>query len=378
MGAVFPPDQTHHEATLASLGTALGSTERLIGKVGFEAAAETILGRHAERPPWIHSELTHKQAVMSLFIVGIRQAQKKSPTPFSVQADSDDANVQGLARRFMEMGAKALIGNTLVQTRHMCWYERAGKRIYEVSPGLAERLRHTELKGLVTDDLRLPHEAIYLVVPSSAELSVKSPITGIYMCEDKEHRLGRVWHVMACGPDSAGVDFRSHFFRIMLPPKATLDEALAATKADMASAVSLIGFHANDEWEGMFRWAMNAVIYATWSDAEKLDVMLNRDAERLHDRIQKLPANSQKRDRLREELRGMDPRKRIILGRSIRPEPAHTGGSGKELDVRVRVQGHWKKQAHGEGFSLRKTIWIQPYWKGPEDGVMGSAVHRLV
>lgn len=31
------------------------------------------------------------------------------------------------------------------------------------------------------------------------------------------------------------------------------------------------------------------------------------------------------------------------------------------------VRGHYKRQAHGPGASMRKVIWIEPYWRGPED-----------
>ncbi len=30
------------------------------------------------------------------------------------------------------------------------------------------------------------------------------------------------------------------------------------------------------------------------------------------------------------------------------------------------VRGHWKNQAHGPRSSLRKRIWIKPFWKGDE------------
>jgi hypothetical protein len=42
--------------------------------------------------------------------------------------------------------------------------------------------------------------------------------------------------------------------------------------------------------------------------------------------------------------------------------------SGRTLDVRLIVMGHWKRQVHGENRSLRKWIWVCPYYKGPEFG----------
>lgn len=40
---------------------------------------------------------------------------------------------------------------------------------------------------------------------------------------------------------------------------------------------------------------------------------------------------------------------------------------GGKLTVQFLVRGHWKNQAHGPHQSLRKRIWLQPFWKGNEE-----------
>jgi hypothetical protein len=45
--------------------------------------------------------------------------------------------------------------------------------------------------------------------------------------------------------------------------------------------------------------------------------------------------------------------------------PLSTGG-GHTIDKRFVVRGHWRMQSYGEKHSLRKSMWIKPYWKGPE------------
>ncbi len=35
--------------------------------------------------------------------------------------------------------------------------------------------------------------------------------------------------------------------------------------------------------------------------------------------------------------------------------------------VQFVVRGHWREQAYGPNLSLRKRIWIKPFWKGPEE-----------
>lgn len=41
------------------------------------------------------------------------------------------------------------------------------------------------------------------------------------------------------------------------------------------------------------------------------------------------------------------------------------------------VRGHWKLQAHGAAMSQRKTIWVQPYWRGPEDSPVALRAHAI-
>lgn len=52
--------------------------------------------------------------------------------------------------------------------------------------------------------------------------------------------------------------------------------------------------------------------------------------------------------------------------------PANTGngstGIGDKLEVRTLVRGHYRQQPHGPRKALRRTQWIAPFWRGPEDG----------
>ncbi len=49
----------------------------------------------------------------------------------------------------------------------------------------------------------------------------------------------------------------------------------------------------------------------------------------------------------------------MALGKRHAPE-------GWKVGIRHVVRGHWKAQAHGAGRTLRKQMWIEPYWRGPE------------
>lgn len=53
------------------------------------------------------------------------------------------------------------------------------------------------------------------------------------------------------------------------------------------------------------------------------------------------------------------------------------GASRAPVSVRIVVAGHWKHQPYGPGLSLRKVIWVEPYWRGPEDAPIAIRPHVI-
>jgi len=54
------------------------------------------------------------------------------------------------------------------------------------------------------------------------------------------------------------------------------------------------------------------------------------------------------------------------------------GKSRSSPTVQCLVRGHWKQQPFGKGGSDRKNIFIEPYWRGPEDAPIASRNHLIV
>ena len=50
---------------------------------------------------------------------------------------------------------------------------------------------------------------------------------------------------------------------------------------------------------------------------------------------------------------------------------------GASPTVQFVVRGHWRNQACGPKLSSHKTIWIQPYWKGPEEAPINIRPHII-
>lgn len=70
------------------------------------------------------------------------------------------------------------------------------------------------------------------------------------------------------------------------------------------------------------------------------------------------------------------PDVRIIdLRRHSRPRPeADTDTDRRKVSVRFMVRGHWKRQAYGPKRGLRKTIYVAPFLKGPDNAPLKTDV----
>lgn len=70
---------------------------------------------------------------------------------------------------------------------------------------------------------------------------------------------------------------------------------------------------------------------------------------------------------------GPPPHRNIFIGRPIsldaRPAVAQyiSGAKSSAPSVQSLVRGHYKRQVIGVSRAGRKVIWIEPYWRGPED-----------
>lgn len=70
----------------------------------------------------------------------------------------------------------------------------------------------------------------------------------------------------------------------------------------------------------------------------------------------------------------------VNLRRRPVPEGREAPQSGRDYHVRWIVKGHWRDQAHGPQWSLRRRQYIAPYLKGPDDAPVkapGRTVNKI-
>lgn len=396
-------EPTHPEELRTRYATPRTFGRRLVEKRGPLAAFEAW--RAGDLDGAIPAGIPADAVGPSILHAALAALLKAQPDPHSRSVSPEAAQLL----KALSETLGTLRADSIVQAmRQELLFDLSGRHVYEVSPGLAVRLKDTALLNLRTEDLRLPYPSLFLVIPREAGLLVEAPhlgalkervgdldvqgvplvpAVGAYVAATRTPEGHRLWELAFVEPfgDKPPPEDEPvlHHFSVQLRDGISLDEALDET--DQLAAVErgqLGGAGAEYDratWRDRFRFVMNAVIYATWPDADREDVILNKEARQLWERLKKAPAGSSKRERIRDQLRGLDERRRTYLGRGIsQVEAVPAGQDGKPLSVLSRVQGHWKKQPHGPGGALRKLIWVEPYWRGPHEGALGAAIHGLV
>ena len=282
--------------------------------------------------------------------------------------------------------------------QRVLWQEE-GRKVYEIAPGLAEHLTHTEVHNVKTEYLQLPFKSISIQVPWQAHLVLPKKITD-YMIEngfDNKSGLAleavgdrpvecfivseglysgstdsdpqRAWQitVIAGGQEATrgGLpDFACYSYELPLVAGKTVQECVALRERDVSTAIHVS--NGSPDWKTYFYWILNFILYLSYEPTCEVQEIINsREYRQLKERIVKLPA-SPKKDKLKERLKTIPPESRLYVGRGHPRIPTVTEpGSGTPLTVRIMVTGHWRNQAFGTGWQEHKLIWIRPFWRGP-------------
>lgn len=299
-----------------------------------------------------------------------------------------------------------------ITTLFMLWFmddsiRSCGDKAYIVKPDLRWALENTELKGFPSDELRLPFPAVY--IDAEGLVDIYNPTTGIhkalgvYITEDLA-RHPRTWRLMLVGkgrPDSElGVEYDDalYHFQILFPENSTVDEAIKYTfdflmqtngpgerevELDFEGQVLKIktGFAEWDNkehfvrmWQNlitMFKYVMNVMVYSTTQDADVKFRATSPAYAALRDRAMK--AAGDKRRRLFDQLKKVEPNNAFVLGGSvvIDRHPKEAEGLVEDHErrkqrVRSLVSGHYRTYWIGSGRTESVRKWLSPFWRGPE------------
>jgi hypothetical protein len=266
---------------------------------------------------------------------------------------------------------KIKLASYLAFARARTW---ANNSNYLVAPGLLQQLQETKLTGVTCADIKLPFDVITVHLSRPVPLKTYKVYKLALFIEQFQDT--RILTIIAFARHI--VNAKDNFIVLPIPlmEDATFDTTIAHQMDKETETLDEDG--TNQTLMGLCNLVANTIMYATWPDADILDEFTNPQAKILWNKIQGTPP-SKRRDRLQAMLDSMDTTKHKVLGSSIiyisrqqaeKEDNDLAQQTGKKLVLRVRVAGHWTNQAHGPRHSLRKRIWIQPYWKGPEDGFL--------
>jgi hypothetical protein len=283
----------------------------------------------------------------------------------------------------------------------------AGHKTYTMTSDLTYSLRNTNLHKYQCDWLRAPVPACYIEFPKgeftfttySDELTpsdtgfITLPVEGAYILEDTTPLGMRLWRVVVICQYQDKPSEQVHINHYYIPLRdgtavdTCLEEASSMMKGEQICEVTLPGNEIGkvghisgrtDKWddvivkssEEIFKFLMNCVIYITRDDADLIFADTSPEYSRMKARM--LAAKGKKREELKKRLKGLDNNVRVVVGKNYtinRWDEKHAshGDGSRHITVRTLVSGHWRKQPCGTGHLDRKTIWIEPHWRGPEE-----------
>lgn len=289
----------------------------------------------------------------------------------------------------------------------------AGRKTYTMTSNISYGLRNTNLRQYQCDWLRAPVPACYIEFPKgefsfttySDELTpsdtgfVTLPVEGAYILEDTTPVGMRLWRVVVICQyhDRPSEQVHINHYYIPLRDGATVDaclnEAMLMMRGEQVCNVPLpnneigkVGHISGnvEKWddkvvkssEEIFRFLMNCVIYITRDDADLVFADTSPEYSRMKSRM--LAAKGHKREELKKRLRVLKNNVRVVVGKNYtinRWNDKHASqgeDSGRHINVRTLVSGHWRNQPCGTGRLERKVIWIEPHWRGPEEAPLTS------
>jgi hypothetical protein len=327
----------------------------------------------ADKCPWAFTNFVHALCRMKLDAANIGKNPEKALEITRSIAASVESDIQPLSTffdkgDFLETFSSEELEHDVASLSLIHNWQVCGKKVYEISEGLAWQLINTEVRGLRVEDVAAPHYTFMVKIPNA----MKEHLAKVYHGDDeimligvqrnvKKRRTSFKWETYGCDKD------------IIIPRMLSFsgDESWDEPLTDMMSAD-------NDASVGTF--ALNVCLYSTMRGADIIEVF-PPERERLVRRISKAKGASKRR--LRKRLESTNYVSLLRLGDSVElvknvgSPSTKSHGTGRKLDVRFLVRGHWRNQPCGKGRRDRKLIFIEPFWKGPELGPIINKKHEV-
>ena len=274
------------------------------------------------------------------------------------------------AERFVK-DTDVFIRQFLTGIRWIFKFKQNGEKVFNVSADLVKAFSETSCESYV-ELIQVPFNAFMIEIPKGTMENIQyievmkkdQDLTVIY----KEHTGGSLF---------PGLELRNSGVQLIeIPesgiwkePKESLSIVTMKNETEPGCIVSgiLIELH---------RFVVNFLLYLN-STAPDLE---EKESERslLEDEL-RLCKNKEKnkKRKLKNKINPDSSRLGFILvGRNYKPKGGQS--TGRHLEKRFRVRGHWRKQPYGPKNDKKyKALWIEPYWKGPDKAEVLNRRYKL-
>jgi hypothetical protein len=146
-----------------------------------------------------------------------------------------------------------------------------------------------------------------------------------------------------------------------LPPMVWDDEALVCWSAGTPELTTVARYIPSSEVTGVIAHERTVgwiqTVLATW-------MLIQQPG---HVEVTERHAPRHERRRAARQGRTLPPVRVVSIHRQVRATSTPAAPSGRTVHVRFPVSGFWRDQPYGKGRALRKRIWIDEHWRGPED-----------
>jgi len=252
-----------------------------------------------------------------------------------------------------------------------------GSQTFALSEALASKLLLTDVGRVKWEDFHLPFPAFVLQIPPTLA-TLKDQQTGYHaldsvlivdcITEEGTRRLETFFMGRENDQSTEGGDDHTLFSGIICYGEdTTLAESIEKMQRhDSWSGVDVGGKVGNKAIRVLMRFVCSMILYIS-SHPDDRKKLVDPDVKKLHSRLSK--AGGKKRKKLSKKLQELLAKPRpYIVGTKVTisselQEAASAVGHGRSPSVASYVIGHHKMQPHGPKRSLRKLIWIEPFWR---------------
>jgi hypothetical protein len=273
--------------------------------------------------------------------------------------------------------------------QRMMEFSLSGEQVFKFSPGLSDRLLHTNIdvpvamfrmpyKSMIAvhsteEAIQVGLDCIHSVRPISGKLLKKKPDSLSILMTESIIGGSRVMNI-SCAI-FWGSEMRAFQADLKLgeDPEVSIPEILKEEIDVLQDRAKLESRNLSDAIGNLLNLCVNSALYLVSKEPDIGEEKNEYQIALRKSQAQGLP--KKQRDSAKRRLYDLGDITFRDVGQNIAPtrfgvqSPSgddRQPGTGGKLTKRFLVRGHYKNQAYGPGHSLRRLIFVEPFEKGPD------------